>query len=62
MLPHKRMRGRDAMARLRVYVGTPAELVGSDAATIPEASMSRLGTIKYIKLGEISAKLGVNVR
>ncbi len=62
MLPHKRMRGRDAMSRLRVYVGTPAELAGSDAETIPAASLTRLGTIKYIKLGEVSTKLGVNVR
>jgi len=58
MLPYKRMRGRDAMSRLRVYLGTPNEFAGADADTIPDASMTRLGTIKYIKLGEISKKLG----
>ncbi len=58
MLPYKRMRGRDAMSRLRVYIGTPAELSKSGAETIPEAGMSRLGTINYIRLGELSAKLG----
>jgi len=58
MLPYKRMRGRDAMSRLRVYLGTPNEFAGSEADTIPAASMTRLGTIKYTKLGEISKKLG----
>lgn len=58
MLPYKRMRGRDAMSRLRVYLGTPHEFAGADADTIPAASMTRLGTIKYTKLGEISKKLG----
>ncbi|KAF5410332.1 MAG: 50S ribosomal protein L13 [Candidatus Methanogasteraceae archaeon] len=58
MLPHKRMRGRDALSRLRVYMGTPAELSGSDAETIPEASITRLGTSRYIELGEIGKKLG----
>ena len=58
MLPYKRMRGRDAMARLRVYMGTPAEFSGLKADTVPEASVTRLGTIKYRTLGELNAKLG----
>jgi large subunit ribosomal protein L13 len=58
MLPYKRMRGRDAMARLRVYMGTPAEFSGLKADTVPEASVTRLGTIKYSTLGELNAKLG----
>lgn len=58
MLPYKRMRGREAMSRLRVYMGVPVELTETEAETISEASITRLGTIKYIRLGELSAKLG----
>ena len=58
MLPYKRMRGRDAMARLRVYMGTPTEFAGIKTDTIPEASAMRLGTIKYTTLGELNAKIG----
>ncbi len=58
MLPYKRMRGRDAMSRLRVYMGTPIELSESTTETIPEADISRLGTIRYVRLGELSATLG----
>jgi large subunit ribosomal protein L13 len=58
MLPYKRTRGRDAMSRLKVYVGVPYELKGAELITIKEADMGRLSSSKYIELGEVSQKLG----
>lgn len=61
MLPYKRQRGRDAMAHLKIYVGVPAELKNIKAETIEAACMTRLGSPKYVKLGEIGKNLGAKV-
>jgi large subunit ribosomal protein L13 len=58
MLPYKAQRGKDAMARLRVYIGTPAEVGGKDAVTLEKASVDRLSSFKYMQLGELSKQLG----
>lgn len=58
MLPYKRARGRDAMSRLKVYVGVPDELQGAEKTTIAHADMRLLSSSKYIELGEVSQKLG----
>lgn len=58
MLPHKTKRGRDAMSRLRVYVGVPREFEGTKLERPAEASMKRLGTAKYVELGELSRRFG----
>ncbi|MEM1607024.1 MAG: 50S ribosomal protein L13 [Candidatus Bathyarchaeia archaeon] len=42
MLPYKQPRGREALKRLRVYVGVPEDLKGKPMETIPEADASRL--------------------
>ncbi len=58
MIPHTKMTGRDAYNRLRVYIGVPPELSKENAATVEEASIMRLSTIKYTALGDLSKKLG----
>ena len=58
MLPYKRAKGRDAMSRLKVYVGVPSELKGAETITIADADMRLLSSSKYIELGEVSQKLG----
>jgi large subunit ribosomal protein L13 len=58
MLPYKAQRGKDAMARLKVYIGTPAEVSGKDAVTLEKASVDRLSSFKYMQLGELSKQLG----
>lgn len=58
MLPYKRARGRDAMARLQVHVGIPHELKNAELTTLVEADMNRLSSNKYIVLGDVSRKLG----
>ncbi|MDD2439142.1 MAG: 50S ribosomal protein L13 [Methanosarcinaceae archaeon] len=58
MLPYKRARGRDAMSRLRVYIGVPQELSEAEAVSFKEASMTRLSSPKYVRLGDVCLKLG----
>ena len=58
MLPYKRKRGRNAHSRLKVYIGVPDELQNESFETVKDARMSRLSTIKYIRLGDLSKKLG----
>ena len=58
MLPYKRARGRDAMSRVKVYVGVPAELAGAEMITLEKANMNRLSSNKYVELGDVSLKLG----
>jgi len=58
MLPYKAQRGKDAMARLTVYIGTPSEVSGKEAVTLEKASADRLSSFKYMELGELSKQLG----
>jgi large subunit ribosomal protein L13 len=58
MLPYKKMKGRLALAKLRVYIGAPREFVNIKTETIEAASKSRLSTAKLIELEDISERLG----
>jgi large subunit ribosomal protein L13 len=67
MVPYKESRGREALDRVRVYVGNPYEAAGSDddEAVDPEVldgtSLDRLSNIKFVSLAEVSRNLGANV-
>lgn len=58
MLPFDKPRGRGAYGRLRVHVGVPLELAGKEIQTLPEASLERLGTRRFIRIGDLSKHLG----
>ncbi len=58
MLPYKIQRGKDAMARLTIYIGTPTDVQGQPAVTLEKASADRLSSYKYVELGELSKLLG----
>jgi len=61
MLPYKRARGRDAMSRLKTYIGVPEELSREEAVSVEGANMNRLSSVKYIRLEELSRKLGAKL-
>ncbi len=61
MLPHKKAKGRDAMKRLRIYIGVPAELEGKPVEEIDIKDVNTLKIPKYIKLKELSTMLGANI-
>ncbi|RQD91554.1 50S ribosomal protein L13, partial [Methanosalsum natronophilum] len=54
----KSKRGKDALSNLKVYVGIPVELKDSELVTFDEASITRLSSNKYVKLGDVSKRLG----
>ena len=58
MLPYKRPRGRDALERVRVYVGDPYD---GEAEVIDGTTLDRLSNIRFVELGEVAEKLGANV-
>ncbi|NPE30945.1 50S ribosomal protein L13 [Methanococcoides sp. SA1] len=58
MLPYKRARGKDAMARLKVYVGIPYEYQDAEFVSVDGAEMTRLSSNKYVTIGDVSRKLG----
>ncbi len=58
MLPFDKPRGRKAFRRLRVHIGVPKELSGKELMSIPDASLERLGTRRFIRVGELSKHLG----
>jgi large subunit ribosomal protein L13 len=58
MLPYKTQRGKDAMARFQVYIGTPTEFSGQPSVTLEQASYNRLSSFKFMELGELSKLLG----
>jgi large subunit ribosomal protein L13 len=58
MLPYKTQRGKDAMARLQIFIGTPSDIQGDKAVTLEKASADRLSSFRYMELGELSKLLG----
>jgi large subunit ribosomal protein L13 len=57
MLPYKRPRGREALERVRVYVGNPYD----EAERLEDTSLDRLSNIRFVSLGDISESLGANI-
>ncbi|MCE4599286.1 MAG: 50S ribosomal protein L13, partial [Desulfurococcales archaeon] len=60
MLPKNNKRGKEALKRLRVYIGVPSELSGREMVSFKDASSERLAG-KYIELGVIARELGWRV-
>jgi large subunit ribosomal protein L13 len=62
MLPRHNKRWKEALSRLKIYVGVPKELEGIERMVIEDAilrePMSRSGrVIRYMTLGELSEEL-----
>ncbi len=60
MLPYKIKRGRDALSRLRIYIGIPRDLAGQQFEQPPAAKIRGASNDKYIELGDLSKRLGAN--
>jgi LSU ribosomal protein L13P len=58
MLPYKRSSGRDALQRVRAYVGIPKQFREGPMETIEEVHVSRLSSSRYVTLESISSYLG----
>lgn len=60
MLPMDKQRGRDAMRRIRFYVGEPEDLGDADAEE-PDAVADDIGRGRHVSIGEVSERIGANV-
>jgi large subunit ribosomal protein L13 len=58
MLPHTTRRGREAVERVRVYVGNPYD---DDGERLEGTTLDRLSSIRFVELGEVSEQIGANV-
>jgi large subunit ribosomal protein L13 len=56
MVPFKKTTGKEALKRLKVYIGVPSKFQGETLNTIEGASAE--GKVKYILLGDVSRQLG----
>ncbi len=57
MLPKHNRRGREALKRLKAYIGVPEDYRGKDFVRFKEADAQRLGRW-YVELARISKELG----
>lgn len=59
MLPYQQPKGREALKRVKVYIGTPKDLEGKKTKTV-EAAKNK-GLESFVELEEISRILGANI-
>jgi large subunit ribosomal protein L13 len=58
MLPYKKEKGENAFKNIMCYRGTLDEIKPESLVKVPGADISKVPSLKYIKLGEISKMLG----
>jgi len=61
MLPYKKQRGRDALDRVRIYIGVPEELAKQKAVTVEGAKVGVMEKRLYLTVGELSKQLGAKI-
>ncbi len=57
MLPYKQPRGRDALKRIKCYIGQPENVEVKEIISLPKASKERIAVIKTITLQKISEQI-----
>jgi len=58
MLPYKTARGKQAYGRILCYVGMPDEFRNEKAISIEAANVSKVPSLKYMTVGELSKLMG----
>ncbi|HLC98800.1 MAG TPA: 50S ribosomal protein L13 [Candidatus Nanoarchaeia archaeon] len=61
MLPFKNDRGRKAFGRVMCYIGVPENLKSQKIEKIKEADVSKMPSLKYVYIDEISRFLGARI-
>ncbi len=61
MLPYKTKRGKEALKRIKTYIGTPEEFKDKEKVRLEEFSKETLKDMKYIYLEEVSRYLGAKI-
>ncbi len=58
MLPQNNKKGREALSRLKVYIGVPDEFKNAEMVVFKDAYRDRLKTNKYVELSVIAKEMG----
>ncbi len=58
MLPKNNKKGREALSRLKVYIGVPDEFNNAEMVVFKDAYKDRLKTNKYVELSVIAKEMG----
>lgn len=56
MIPYKKQSGKDALKRLKIYIGVPKGMSDKKLETVEAAGASR--AVRHMTLGEVSKLLG----
>ncbi len=58
MLPYKRGKGRDALKRIKCYIGVPLEFKDKKTEELSGVHVSKMQNLKYISVKELCHLLG----
>ncbi len=58
MVPHKKSRGVEALARVKAYKGLPVRYADKKLETLTFAHVSKVPNTKYVRLQEVTQFLG----
>jgi large subunit ribosomal protein L13 len=61
MLPYKFDRGKKAMELIMCYMGVPEEFKGKKTVDVPGASYTKLSTLNFITVNDLSKVVGKGV-
>ncbi len=58
MLPYRKLRGKEALKKIRCYIGLPDEFKNQKLESIEDANASKLRTLKYITINDLAKFYG----
>lgn len=58
MLSYKKERGREALKKIKCYLGVPKEFQNQKAESLSSAHLSKMKTLNYITLKDLAKYLG----
>ncbi len=61
MLPWKKDRGREAYKKIICHIGIPENLKDKEMINLDSANISKLKTLKYVYVKDVSRYLGKNI-
>ncbi len=61
MLEYKKPRGRKAFERIMCYISIPENFKDKKAETIEKANISKIPSLKYMRVGELCKLLGAKI-
>jgi large subunit ribosomal protein L13 len=61
MIPYKQEKGMKAFKNIKCYIGVPANINIANTVKVPGADISKVPSLKYITVGEISKYIGAKL-